>query len=103
MMTLPLIVKSAFNVAHDSIQQSGNFRNIYFAYKFILTLPCTQVTCERTFSKLNNKKTKLRSTVCQDTMESNILINIERDFVIDKNLIINNIGKSSKLLSKLLF
>lgn len=36
-------------------------------------------------------------------MESMLLINIERDFVIDKDLIINSIGKSSKLLSKLLF
>lgn len=57
-------LKCAFNIAHDIIQQSGSFNNIYFAYKFILTLPCTQVTCERTFSKLKIIKTKLRSTIC---------------------------------------
>jgi len=50
-----------------------------------LTLPCTQVTCERTFSKLKNIKTKLRSLISQDIMETLLLINIERDFIVDKD------------------
>lgn len=96
-------LRCAFNILYEIIHQSGCFNNIYLAYKFILTLPCTQITCERTFSKLKNIKTKLRSTITQDIMESMLLLNIERDIVIDKETVINSIAKSSKELTNLLF
>lgn len=95
-------LRCAFNVLHNIVQQSGCFNNIYYAYKFVLTLPCTQVTCERTFSKLKNIKTKLRSTISQETMEALLLMNIERNVEIDKESVIDSIGKSSNELSKLL-
>ncbi|KAE9542505.1 hypothetical protein AGLY_003366 [Aphis glycines] len=31
----------AFNILHDMVQQSCSFNNIYYACKFVLTLPCT--------------------------------------------------------------
>ncbi|XP_025204003.1 uncharacterized protein LOC112600891 [Melanaphis sacchari] len=95
-------LRCAFNVLYNIVQQSGCFNNIYYAYKFVLTLPCTQVTCERTFSKLKNIKTKLRSTISQDTMEALLLMNIERNVEIDKESVIDCIAKSSNELSKLL-
>jgi len=85
-------------------QQSCSFNNIYYAYKFVLTLPCTQVTCKRTFSKLKNIKTKLRSLISQDIMETLLLINIERDLTVDKDImVINNVAKSSTKLIRILF
>jgi len=65
-------------------------------------LPCTQFTCERTFSKLKNIKTKLRSTISQETIEALLWMNIERNVEIDKESVIDSIGKSSDELSKLL-
>ncbi|CAH0557837.1 unnamed protein product [Brassicogethes aeneus] len=41
----------AFSVLFE-LTQSGLFTNLYIAYKFILAIPCTQVTCQRVFSKL---------------------------------------------------
>lgn len=93
-------LRCAFNILHE---QSCSFNNIYYAYKFVLTLPCTQVTCERTFSKLKNIKTKLRSLISQDIMETLLLINIERDFIVDKDMVINNVAKSSTELTRILF
>lgn len=81
---------------YNIVQHSGCFINIYYAYTFILTLPCTQVICERTYSKL-------RSTISLETMEA-LLMNIERDFEIDTEyIVIDTVGKSSNELSKILF
>ncbi|KAL4148352.1 hypothetical protein QTP88_002616 [Uroleucon formosanum] len=96
-------LRCAFNILYDMVQQSCSFNNIYYAYKFVLILPCTQVTCERTFSKLKNIKTKLRSLISQDIMETLLLINIERDFIVDKDMVINNVAKSSTELTRILF
>lgn len=95
-------LRCAFNILYEIVQQSGSFNNIYLAYKFVLTIPCTQVTCERTFSKLKNIKTKLRSLISQDIMEALLMINIERDYVVDKEIVVNTIAKSSSELSRLL-
>jgi hypothetical protein len=66
-----------------------------------LILPCTQVTCERTFSKLKNIKTKLKLFISQKTIEE--IMNFERNFEIDKESVIVIIGNHSNELSKLLF
>ncbi|KAL4090876.1 hypothetical protein QTP88_025638 [Uroleucon formosanum] len=56
------------------------FTNLYLAYKFILTLSCTQVHCERSFSKLKIIKTRLRSSISQELLEPLLLISIESVF-----------------------
>lgn len=40
----------AFSVIYE-LSQSGLFLNLYMAYKYALTKPCTQVTCERECSQ----------------------------------------------------
>lgn len=40
-------LRCAFNILYNMIQSCG-YNNIYYAYKFVLTLPCTRVTCEST-------------------------------------------------------
>lgn len=58
---------------------SSAYSNVFMAYAFVLTLSTTQVQCERTFSKLKILKTRLRSTMKQDNLESLILLNMEKE------------------------
>jgi len=69
-------------------------------YEIVLTLLYTKVTCERTFSKLKNIKTKLRTLISQDSMGALLMINIER--IINKEIVVKTIAKSSSELSRLL-
>lgn len=70
----------------------------------MLTLACTQVNCERSFSKLKIIKTRLRASLGQELLEALLLISIEKDKIPNSEKIINEFAKSSKLLStKLLF
>lgn len=47
----------AFVIIRELSFQSNLFSNLLVVYKFVLTLPSTQVTCERVFSKLKITKT----------------------------------------------
>lgn len=91
----------AFSVLFE-LSGSGLFTNLYVVYKFILTIPCTQVTCERVFSKLKIIKNRLRASLGQDLMSSLIFMNIERDLFsdIDKEEIINVVASSSDELKR---
>lgn len=91
----------AFSVLFE-LTQSGLFTNLYIAYKFVLTIPCTQVTCERVFSKLKIVKNRLRSSLGQELMSSLLFINVERDlfYDLDKNKIIDEVASTSELLTK---
>ena len=63
----------------------------------MLTLPATQITCERVFSKLKIVKNILRSLLGQTLLESLMLINVEfrQNLDIDHDCIIDEIGHSS--------
>lgn len=91
----------AFPIIYE-LSRSGLFINLYTAYKFVVTLPCTQVTCERVFSKVKIVKNRLRSTLIQDTLSNLILMNVERDlfFNLDKDLIIDKVANTSEELRK---
>ncbi|XP_065060569.1 uncharacterized protein LOC135687841 [Rhopilema esculentum] len=56
------------------------------AYTFLQTAPITVASNERFFSKLKLVKTKLRSTMLQDRLESLMLISCEKDFSENVNL-----------------
>ncbi|KAL4083714.1 hypothetical protein QTP88_029030 [Uroleucon formosanum] len=81
----------ALRIITDYNMYSLQYTELYKAYKYLLTLPLTQVTCERSFSKLKLLKTRLRSTIVQDNLESLFLMQCERDIVnqIDGDQIIN--------------
>lgn len=78
------------------------FSNLYLAYKYILTLSCTQVNCERAFSKLKIIKNRLRSAMKEELLESLMLISIESDMIPEIPEIIDAIGRSSGTFSNLL-
>ena len=53
------------------------------AYNLLQTAPVTVASNERSFSKLNLVKTKLRSTMMQDRLESLMLVSYERDLSVN--------------------
>lgn len=75
------------------------------AYKYLLTLPISQVACERSFSKLKYLKNRLRSTLSQSRLDAFMLMSCENDILnkIENDEVIDALGRSSTLFSKKLF
>jgi len=57
------------------------YSSLFLAYKFILTLSCTQIRCETAFSKLKYILNRLRNCLSQDKMDTFLLMNIEKDIL----------------------
>ncbi|XP_031353775.1 uncharacterized protein LOC116178426 [Photinus pyralis] len=72
-------IKCAFDVIVEYNMYSLQYTELYKVYKYLLTIPLTQVTCERVFSKLKLLKTRLRATMSNETLEAFILMHTERD------------------------
>ncbi|CAH2276954.1 zinc finger MYM-type 1-like [Pelobates cultripes] len=85
---------------------SSAYENLYMAYKYLITLSTTQCSCERCFSKLKILKSRLRSTLTQQNLETLMLIAIEKEVSLsikrDKEKIIDRFGKTSAELHSLL-
>lgn len=77
------------------------FENIFKLYKYIAMLPCTQVKCERDFSKLKLTKTRLRSSLTEKSLENLMLISLGSNMFKNINLddIIDDIIANSSRLS----
>jgi len=76
------------------------------AYKFILSLSSSQVTCERSFSILKYILNRLRNSLGQPNLEAFMLMSCEKDVLVELNNddIINNFAQvSENLKKKLLF
>lgn len=58
---------------------NGVFPNLYILLKIAITLPVTSVSTERSFSKLKLIKTKLRTTMGEDRLESLMTITCGQD------------------------
>jgi hypothetical protein len=73
------------------------FSAIGHAYKFLLTLSVTQVTCERSFSALKIIKSRIRSLMTQEHLEAFMLMKCEYETVhkIDNNYIIEKVAEHS--------
>ncbi|XP_065672044.1 uncharacterized protein LOC136089879 [Hydra vulgaris] len=78
---------------------------LHRAYKFMLTISITQVACERSFSKLKCVKTRLRSQLTEDHLDSLLMMCIEKHILsnITNDETIDELAKSSGELKKLLF
>jgi hypothetical protein len=57
------------------------YNELFEVYKFLLTIPLTQVMCERSFSKLKIMITRFRSCLTQDNLESLFFMNYERELL----------------------
>lgn len=77
------------------------FGSIYSLYKYIATLPSTQVKCERDFSRMKATKIRLRSTLTDKSLENLMVISTGSDLFKNINLddILDDIIESSSRLS----
>ncbi|KAL4091505.1 hypothetical protein QTP88_026181 [Uroleucon formosanum] len=88
------------------LQKYNLFSNAYshltMAYKYLLTLSCTQVACERLFSILKYLKNRLRSTLNESKLEAFMIMSIEKDtlFKINTDEVIDQLKTKSNLLSR---
>ena len=91
-------ILSRYNLLTDAYHVIG------LAYKFLLTLPVTQVTCERSFSTLKFIKDRLRSTLSQEHLQAFMLMAVEKGMLmtLDNDAIIDKVAEKSSRLRKLL-
>lgn len=94
-----------YRLLYDYNLHAAAFTNLFAVYKTLLTLACTQVSCERVFSKLKIVKNRLRSLIGQEILESLILLNVERDLARDLiyDDIIDKFASTSSVLQRMLF
>lgn len=80
------------------------YSNLFLIYKFVATLSSTQVSCERTFSKLKYILNRLRNCLSQNKLEAFLLMSCEKDVLnnIPNDKIIDIMKDRSKLYNKLL-
>lgn len=94
-------IPCAFKALHVYNMHVAAYNSLYTAYKCVMTLSCTQVSCERLFSKLNIVKNRLRSTMSQPNLESLLIIsNEERNFPLDFEQVVDQFADTSAHLQK---
>jgi hypothetical protein len=73
------------------------YDNLYVIYKILLTLSVTQVSCERSFSKLKLIKTRLRSNITSENLEAFLVMSVEKELLqrITSDEVINELIKYS--------
>lgn len=92
------------NIIYVFNMYSLEYNELFEVYKFLLTIPLTQVTCERSFSKLKIIKTRLRSCLTQDNLESLLLMNCERELLVNitPDQVIDSMCEYSTEMSRML-
>lgn len=93
------------NTVYKVCQQNGLkevFPAIYTALSIGLTLPVSSSSPERAFSKLKLIKSKLRSTMAEERLDSLMLISCENDIDVDSDSVINIFTSYSSVLKKIL-
>ncbi|KAL4113669.1 hypothetical protein QTP88_017248 [Uroleucon formosanum] len=63
----------------EKLSTLGNFINVQKTLKLFTTIPVTTCSCERAFSKLSLVKTKLRSQMKQNRLDSLMMIFVEQE------------------------
>ncbi|KAF0760837.1 Uncharacterized protein FWK35_00006671 [Aphis craccivora] len=73
---------------------SNAYSLLTLAYKYLLTFPVTQVSCEKSFFTLKYLKNRLRNSMTNDNLEAFMLISIEKSILmeLDNDIIINELG-----------
>ncbi|KAL4135492.1 hypothetical protein QTP88_007098 [Uroleucon formosanum] len=95
-------VVCCYNILQKYYLYCDAYSYLFLAYKYVLTLPSTQVSCERSFSFLKNIKTRLRSQLSDPKLEAFMLMAIEKQklALLDSDTIIDEVQKESSLLKK---
>lgn len=77
-------IPCAFSILHKYYYMGSSpsaFKNLYKIYVVAMTLACTQVNCEKAFSKLKIIKSRLRAAINQEHLEVLMLLSIESDLI----------------------
>lgn len=82
------------------IDNKAKYKELYNSYKYIISLPVTQVKCETDFSLLKRVKNYSRTLMSNKMLESIMIISLGRELIPDSTHpeIINLIGNSSNKL-----
>lgn len=80
------------------------YPNLVNLYKYVLSLPCTEVRCERDFSQLKHLKNSYRSMTGNELLENEMIILLNKDLISEPNLeqFIHELCSSSQQLKNLL-
>jgi len=80
------------------------YNNLFIAYKYVLTLSCTQIRCERSFSTLTFIKTRLRNHLSMDNLNTWMLMNLNKDILESLSFedITNEVVQQSSVLKSIL-
>lgn len=97
-------VKCAYKLIYEYNMYCIMYPQLNKAYKYLLTIPLTQVSCERAFSKLKLVKSRIRSSMSNDNLEALLLMQSERELltVINNETIINELCCQSQEMKRLL-
>lgn len=68
-----------------------------WGYRYLLTLPVTQVACERSFTVLKHIKSRIRSKQSQEHLEAFMLMTTEKDILmsLDNDLVIDRVAEKA--------
>ena len=96
----------AYKVLHQYSLNSTAYSELYTltVYHFLLTLAITQVECERSFSKLMLIKTRLRSSLSQENLNSLMLMSVESDILrkVSLDKVVDKLASTSKQLIEII-
>lgn len=72
------------------------FPNLLKMILLAITLPVSSDTCERSFSAMRRINNYLRSTMSQERFSKFTILNIERDIIVDTEIILKTFGKKNR-------
>uniref|UniRef100_A0A2S2Q1J7 HAT C-terminal dimerisation domain-containing protein n=1 Tax=Sipha flava TaxID=143950 RepID=A0A2S2Q1J7_9HEMI len=73
-------VVCCYNVLIKYNLYSDAYHCLTMAYQYLLTLPCTQVACERSFYLLKIIKTRLRNSMNEEKLDAFMIMVVEKMF-----------------------
>lgn len=87
-------------------QNQTQFQKVHKVLQYVMTIPCTQISCERSFSIMKNIKTATRSSMSDDVLETYMVVRSGKEFLSSKAFpeMVNQIAETSnQLKNKLLY
>lgn len=95
-------ITCTFLDVNEQVSFGMPFKSLRAAMRFLITLPCTQVSCVHAFSKLKIVKNRLRSSMRNVLLEAFMLISCEKSFLSAKRDLILRFARTSPELSRAL-
>ncbi|KAF0747430.1 zinc finger MYM-type protein 1-like [Aphis craccivora] len=72
------------------------FSNLFKIMQVAITLPVRSATCERSFSTMRRINTYVRANMAQGRFTNLGILNIEKDIIVDTEIILNTFSKSNR-------